>query len=77
MYRNGDAALIWIRLLYKYLVNECSLNRSKAYSCIFFWKDEKGKLELVMSVHVDDIFMADKLETLKVIKENIKESFNI
>ena len=30
-----------------------------------------------MSVHVDNVFMAGKLETLKVIKENIKEKFNI
>ena len=45
--------------------------------CIFFWENEKGKLELVMSVHVDDVFMADKPETLKSIKENIKENFNI
>ena len=30
-----------------------------------------------MSVHVNDVFMAGKPETLKVIKENIKEKFNI
>ena len=30
-----------------------------------------------MSVHVDDVFMAGKPETLKSIKENIKEKFNI
>ena len=45
--------------------------------CIFFSKDEKGKLELVISVHVDYVFMAGKPETLKVIKERIKEKFNI
>ena len=38
----------------------------------FFRKDEKGELELVISVHVDDLLMAVKPETLKVIKENIK-----
>ena len=30
-----------------------------------------------MSVHVDGVFMAGKPETLKFIKENIKENFNI
>ena len=30
-----------------------------------------------MSVHVDDVIMASKPETLKVIKENIKDKFNI
>ena len=38
---------------------------------------KNGKLKLVMSVHVDGVFMAGKPETLKVIKENIKEKFNI
>ena len=68
MYGNVDAALLWLRLLAEYLVNECNLKRSNADSCIFFQKDEKGNLELVMSVHVDDVFMAVKLETLKDIK---------
>ena len=31
----------------------------------------------MMSVHVEDIFMAGNPETLKNIKENIKEKFNI
>ena len=43
----------------------------------FFMKYEKGELELVMSVHVDNVFMAGKPKTLKDIKENIKEKFNI
>ena len=30
-----------------------------------------------MSVHVHDVFMADKPETLQVTKEKIKEIFNI
>ena len=77
MYGNVDAELLWIRLLGKYLVNECNLKRSKADSCIFFRKYEKGKLELVISVHVYDVFMAGKPETLKLIKEKIKEKFNI
>ena len=31
----------------------------------------------MMSVHVDYVFMADNPETLKDIKENIKEMLNI
>ena len=34
-------------------------------------------LELVMLVHVDEVFMARNPETLKFIKEKIKEKFNI
>ena len=68
MYGNFDVALLWLRLLAKYLVNKCNLERSKVYLCILFMKDEKGKLELVMSVHVDNLFMAGNPETIKVIK---------
>ena len=65
MYGNIDAKILWLILLAIALVNKCNLKGSNADSCIFFRKDEKGKLELVMPVHVDDIFMAGKPETLK------------
>ena len=32
MYRNVDAALLWLRLLDKYLIDECKLKRSKVDS---------------------------------------------
>ena len=50
---------------------------SKANSCIFFREYEKGMLELVVSVHVYNVLMAGKPETLNNIKERIKENFNI
>ena len=65
MYGNVDSAILWLILLAKYLVNECNLRMSKAESCIFFRKDEKRNLELVMSFHVGDIFMAGNPEALK------------
>ena len=68
IYGNVDASLLWLILLDKYLVKKFNLNRIKADSYVLFWKYEKGKLELVISVHVDDVFMAGKQETLKVIK---------
>ena len=68
VYGNFDAALLWPRLLAEYLVNECKLKRINADSCIFFRKYEKGKLEIVMSVHVYDVFMAVSMEILKDIK---------
>ena len=43
----------------------------------FYKKDEGGKLELVMSVHVDNVFMAGKTEALEKIKDIIKLKFNI
>ena len=40
-------------------------------------KYDGEKLELVMSVHVDDIFMVGRPETLENCKEIIKLKFNI
>ena len=77
MYKNIDAALLRIRLMAKYLVNKCNLKRSTVDSCILFGKYEKGKLELVMSVHVDNVFIYGNPRKLKNIKEKIKEKFNI
>ena len=63
-----DAALLWLRLLATSLIKSCDLKRRKADSYIFYKKDGDGKLELVMSVHVDGVYMARKPETLKKIK---------
>ena len=43
----------------------------------YFRKDVKWKVEVVISVHIDDIFMVRNPETLKHIKENTKKKFNI
>ena len=51
--------------------------KSKTDSYILFDKYDKGKLELLMSVHVYNVFMDGNSETLKNIKEKIKEKFNI
>ena len=60
-----------------YLVNKCNLKRSKSDHYIFFKKYDKGKLELVMSVHVYDIVMSGKPESINNTKEKIKEKCNI
>ena len=58
MYGNFDAEILWIRLLSEYLANKCNIKRSKVDLYIFFRKDEKGKSELVMSVHMGHVSMA-------------------
>ena len=44
MYGNLEESLLWLILLDKYLIKECNMTRSKAYSYIFYNKDEDGKL---------------------------------
>ena len=77
MYGNVDADLLWLILLAKYLINICYLKIIKSNSFVFHKKDDNGKLELVILVHVDDVFVTGKPETLKKIKEIIKQKLNI
>ena len=77
MYGNVDAAILWLILLAKYLINEWNLKKSKAESCILYKKDDKGKLKLAISVYVYDVFMSGKPEKLKNTKENNKKNSNI
>ena len=71
MYGNVDTVILWLTLITKQLFNECNLKRSNAYFCIFYKKDDDGKLELVMSDHIDDVFMVGNPKTLKKIKNMI------
>ena len=77
MYGNVDSDILWFRLLAKYLIKKLNMPRSQEDSYIFHKKDDKGKVELVMSMHVDDVFMAVKSETLEKLKELINLKFNI
>ena len=72
MYGNMNADILWLILLSQYLVKECDMTRIQADSFIFYQKDYGGKLNLMMSVHVDNVFMAGMPETLENIKEMIK-----
>ena len=76
MYGNVKASLLWLILLAKNLFNKFNLKKSNTDSYIFYNKYDDGKLELVMSVHVDDVFMAGKPEKLEKTKEKIKLKVN-
>ena len=51
MYGNLDAALLWLNILAKYLINKWNMKKIKAGSWIFDNKYDEVKLELVMSFH--------------------------
>ena len=57
MYGNLHAVLLWLKLLAKYLIKKCNPKISKADSYIFYKKFDDGKLEIVMSVNVDNVFL--------------------
>ena len=77
MYGNVDTDLLWLILIAKYLIKEYNATRTKANYRIFYKKDNDGKLELVISFHIYDVFMSVRPETLENIKETIKLKFNI
>ena len=66
MYVNVDAALLWLRLLYKYLTKEFYTTRIQAEYCIFYTQYDSSELGLVISVHVEDVFMVGSKETLEI-----------
>ena len=68
MYGNMNADLLWLRILAKYIINECNPKIRKTNSFIFYKKDDIGRLELVMSVHVNDVFIAGNRGSLEKIK---------
>ena len=68
VYGNVDAYLLWLILMAKCLINECNMTRSKSNSCIFYKKDYNGKLEFMMSIREDDMFMVGRLEILDIIQ---------
>jgi len=54
MYGNIDAALRFFEKYSGILVTNLSLTQSQTDPCIFFKHDEAGKLNLLISTHVDD-----------------------
>ena len=77
MHGNVDTALLQLRLLSKYLIKEYGMRRRQEDSYIFYNKYDGGKLELMMSVHVDNVVMLVRPEILESIKYMIKLKFNI
>ena len=64
-------------MLAKYVINKCSMTRIQEDSCIFYKKDDEEKLDIVVDVHIDNVFMLQKLETLEKLNELIKLKFSI
>ena len=75
MYGTTYEDLLWLRLLAKYLIQEINMPISKSYYWIFYKKDQDGKLELGIPIHIDDVFMSGIPETLEKIKKMINMKF--
>ena len=77
IYGNVEAALRFYTTYAQYLIKELGMTRSLTDSCLFFMKDESGKVVLMASRHVDDTQIAGRPEWIKFFKDKVKERFNI
>ena len=77
MYAKVDVAILLLYLLSKYLIKICFLTKIHSELCILYKKHNRRKLELMMSIYIDEMFMAGKLENLEKRKELLKLKFNI
>ena len=64
MYGNVDAAILWFILLSKWVIKECDIKIIQAESYIFYNKYDSRKLELMMSIHVENVLVEGSSETL-------------
>ena len=76
MYGNIDSPLRWMKTFSGYLINNLQLQQSVTDPCILY-KQEKGKLILVIALYVDDTLCAGTSRALKWLYTNIKKRFNI
>ena len=77
IYGMVDAVLIFYKAYSVQLMKSMGMTQSKADACMFTRQDETGKTILIMSSHVDDIFVAGTPDAIAWFKQQLKERFNI
>ena len=77
IYGNVDAALRFYRAYSKYLMEQMGMKRSQADSCLFYLKDENGKIILIAVCHVDDTLFVGTPKIVKRFNKQLKARFNL
>jgi histone deacetylase 1/2 len=76
MYGTVQAPRAFFLTLSKHL-KEMGMVQSKVDPCIWYKRDYKGELVLIMAIYVDDCILSGKEEAVTWCKERLKERFNI
>ncbi len=76
MYGNVDAPIRWMRTFSKH-PKSIGMIQSKTDPCIFYKLDEKGELEIMMAVHVDDTVITGTRKSVDWCYKKIQEKFKI
>ena len=53
------------------------MTQSLVDPCLYYWKNSDGQLTLMAIVHMDDVLLMGKKDTIEKFKSELKERFNI
>ena len=77
MYGDIAAPLRWMRTITKTLVEDMGMIQSEVDPCIFYKKDQNGKLTLLCAVFVDDTLVTGLDREVKRFYEEFQRHYNI
>ena len=75
MYGNVEAALAFFREYREHLIKKMKMKQSLTDPCVFYLRDDQGKLVLIALLHVDDTLMAGEAKWIKWYKAMVGERF--
>jgi hypothetical protein len=58
MYGNIDSPLLWMKTFSKFLIDILQMSQSDTEPCIFFKKDQRDRVMLILALYVDDTLCA-------------------
>ncbi|KAI2494658.1 hypothetical protein MHU86_19887 [Fragilaria crotonensis] len=77
MYGGVDVPRLFMKTLFRYLTQVMKMIQSLVDPCLYYWKNTAGEVTLMAVVHVDDVLLAGKKETIEKFKSELKKRFNI
>ncbi len=76
MYGNVDAALLFFKT-FKGILKELGLTQSLADPCVFYKKDDSGKINLVIATHVDDSAVSGRKTVVEKFLDDFEKHLKI
>ncbi|VDI62952.1 Hypothetical predicted protein [Mytilus galloprovincialis] len=74
VYGLSDASLSWYNRV-KEVLEQCKVSVSKVDPAVFFWKNNKGSVEGVLTCHVDDFLWGGSKEFEEKVINSIRSTF--
>ena len=79
MYGNVDSALLYFGRFTEYATDENGLNLEQSLRdpCVFYKKNEAGRITAIVVVYVDDCLIAGETDAIQQIKTDLKREFGV